>query len=149
MLRMKSLGMQKLQFVLGPCTLPTDKFNAGRCFKFGQTTLEGHALAGEESFAINWRPDNSVWYATCQSHIRPAECQESQQHMLWRYFVLHTLKSQMGSQDFAAILCRSTPIAEASILETQHPKLKLIGGNFAGLRILSILESNGVMSQLF
>lgn len=36
---------------------------AGKCFKFGQTTLEGHALAGEESFAVNWRPDNSVWYS--------------------------------------------------------------------------------------
>ena len=34
----------------------------GRAFKFGQTTLDGHALAGEESFAIQWKPDNSVWY---------------------------------------------------------------------------------------
>ena len=46
--------------------MPSDELNvdvpSGKAFKFGQTTLEGHALAGEESFAIRWRPDNSVWY---------------------------------------------------------------------------------------
>jgi len=34
----------------------------GQYFEFGQTTLEGHALAGEESFTVRWKPDNTVWY---------------------------------------------------------------------------------------
>lgn len=34
----------------------------GEYFQFGQTTLEGHALAGEESFAVRWKADNTVWY---------------------------------------------------------------------------------------
>ena len=44
-----------------PCEVLAHVSPAGRSFKFGQTTLEGHALAGEESFAIKWKPDNSVW----------------------------------------------------------------------------------------
>ena len=36
---------------------------AGRRFAFGQTTLKGHALAGEERFAVCWnKADDSVWW---------------------------------------------------------------------------------------
>jgi uncharacterized protein (UPF0548 family) len=31
-------------------------------FAFGSGTLQGHLLAGEERFGIEWREDDSVWY---------------------------------------------------------------------------------------
>lgn len=36
-------------------------YPVGCSFVFGQTTLRGHALAGEERFSVRWMPDNSVW----------------------------------------------------------------------------------------
>ena len=36
---------------------------AGLRFDFGQTTLEGHSLAGEERFSVQWcKEDDSVWW---------------------------------------------------------------------------------------
>lgn len=41
------------------CGLPT-----GLRYDFGQTTLEGHSLAGEERFSVQWSDDDdSVWCA--------------------------------------------------------------------------------------
>ena len=38
-------------------------FLAGLRFEFGQTTLEGHSLAGEERFSVQWcKEDDSVWW---------------------------------------------------------------------------------------
>lgn len=31
-------------------------------FAFGSGTLQGHLLAGEERFGVEWRDDDSVWY---------------------------------------------------------------------------------------
>lgn len=36
---------------------------AGQHLKYAHSTLRGHALAGEERFAVEWhKEDDSVWY---------------------------------------------------------------------------------------
>ncbi|CAL5227530.1 g10519 [Coccomyxa viridis] len=40
-----------------------ESLKKGRRLDFGQTTLEGHSLAGEERFSVQWcKEDDSVWY---------------------------------------------------------------------------------------
>ncbi|KAK9820593.1 hypothetical protein WJX72_012042 [[Myrmecia] bisecta] len=41
----------------------SQQLGRGQRFKFGQTTLDGHVIAGEERFTLEWHhDDDSVWY---------------------------------------------------------------------------------------
>ena len=46
----------------GPPKDPVQKQTVKRRMAFGHVTLEGHQLAGEESFAVEWLKNDEVWY---------------------------------------------------------------------------------------
>lgn len=47
----------------GRCSMGGQKAWTGQQFKFAHCTLQGHTLAGEERFAVEWhQEDESVWY---------------------------------------------------------------------------------------
>ncbi|KAK9906596.1 hypothetical protein WJX75_004704 [Coccomyxa subellipsoidea] len=58
----------------------------GLRFDFGQTTLEGHSLAGEERFSVQWcKEDDSVWYEI-YAISRPATLLALASYPLTRYY---------------------------------------------------------------
>ncbi|DBA75416.1 hypothetical protein WJX77_008156 [Trebouxia sp. C0004] len=47
----------------GSCSMGGESGWTGQHLKYAHSTLQGHALAGEERFAIEWhKEDDSVWY---------------------------------------------------------------------------------------
>ena len=56
-------SLLRMPWCVEAAALWTEPEYAGMRYEFGQTTLEGHSLAGEERFSVQWcKEDDSVWW---------------------------------------------------------------------------------------
>ncbi|EIE23935.1 hypothetical protein COCSUDRAFT_32909 [Coccomyxa subellipsoidea C-169] len=74
----------------------------GLRFDLGQTTLEGHSLAGEERFSVQWsKEDDSVWYEI-YAISRPATLLALASYPLTRYYQQRFRRESMAAVQRAA-----------------------------------------------